>query len=173
MVSHGGLVAGRISLSPEERGLGKVPVVHILVHDNGGGLVGHCCGFVAAARSSCSCFCAASVASDAQGRGVVVWRPGRQWSVEVQDYVSVSSPNVGPTLTAVRQEMEGGCPANYGGRDYCLGKSTWSAPDLAGAARHLNTCPSSTYSQLCDRNSHGHPAMATTWSNGRATGSKN
>ena len=69
-------------------GLGEVSAQHVLVHDNGGGLVGHCCECVAAARSCCSRICAANTARDAQERARCSVSGVQAGSgVEVQDYV--------------------------------------------------------------------------------------
>ncbi len=94
VVSDGGLEAGRGlagSMSRGERaGLGfeEVSAQHVLVHDNGGGLVGHCCGCVAAARSCCSRVCAENTAMDAQERAMCSVSGVQAASgVEVQDYV--------------------------------------------------------------------------------------
>ena len=113
-------------LSTSRAGLGfggEVSAQHVLVHDNGGGLVGHCCECVAAARSCCSRVCAANTARDAQERARCSVSGVQAGSgVEVQDYVWRAprwqrDPRCG---LAKKGGCQGGvCPANYGGWKLC------------------------------------------------------
>lgn len=107
-------------------GWGTSRCCNVLVHDNGGGLVGHCCEKVLllAALGSCSCLCAAKAASDAEEERWRVWccqASSRQAEcVEVQDYVS-RAPNVGSTLRRLCQECVAGPPRQlrWLGKSFC------------------------------------------------------
>ena len=103
---------GAVSLAPclaEGRaGLGfggQVSAQHVLVHDNGGGLVGHCCECVAVARSCCSRVCAAITARDAQERArCSVSNVQAAGGVEVQDYVWRAPPGSGSAVRPCQEE---------------------------------------------------------------------